>query len=203
MNFEQNYFKDSEVSNYKNYMEKKHSNLVEDLINHLNIEKEDAIIDFGAATGNLLLEFTKRQYNNVCGTDISYFAVDYGKKQLQLGDKIQYFNLELLTKPKDFVLFLDVLEHIPSVEEINKMLELTKQNLRKKVIVRIPVSKNEGDNFYLEVSRNDKTHVQCHCKGWWRMIFEQNGFKFVEELKLNSIYSSEGVYSAVFELNKN
>jgi len=199
MIFEKDYFKNSSISNYKDYMAKKHDLLSEDLINHLKLDKKDIIIDFGAATGNFILELLKRGYTNVFGTDVSYFAVEYGKNVLGLGDRLQYFNLELLSKEKDYVFFLDVLEHVPTEEELSKILELCKRNLRKGVVVRIPVSAKEGENFFLEVSRNDKTHVQCHCKEWWIKFFEKHGLRLKEELSLNSIYSGPGVLAAVFE----
>jgi len=202
MKFEKSYFKDSEISNYQDYMAKKHDKLAKDLINHIKLGKEERIIDFGAATGNLIKEFLEKGFKNVIGTDVSYFAVEYGKNILGLGDSLQYFNLELLSKEKDYVLMLDVLEHIPTTDEMNKILSLCANGLKKSIVVRIPVSVKEGENFFLEVSRNDKTHIQCHDKQWWISIFDKAGLKLKEELELPSIYSSEGVLSAVFQPKK-
>ena len=202
MKFEKGYFKDSEISNYQDYMAKKHDKIVKDLISHLKLKKEERIIDFGAATGNLIKEFLENGFKNVVGTDVSYFAVEYGKNVLGLGDHLQYFNLELLSKEKDYVFMLDVLEHIPTVEEINRILCLCANGLKKRVVVRIPVSVKDGENFFLEVSRNDKTHVQCHDNQWWVSLFDKAGLELKEKLSLPSIYSSEGVFSAVFQPKK-
>ena len=74
--------------------------------------------------------------------------------------------------------------------------------LRSPIIVaRVPVAKNEGDNFCLEISRNDKTHIQIHAKEWWENLFSKFGYiKKVDILKEN-IYDSEGVLARVYEKN--
>jgi len=117
MRFEQLYFNDlaGEISNYRNYTARKYADLAHDLLGCCMIDRSDTIIDFGCATGALMKQFIQLGYENVYGTDISYWAVDYGKRMLSLGDHIQYLNMDLLSRPKDFVLMLDVLEHVPSL----------------------------------------------------------------------------------------
>jgi len=93
---------------------------------------------------------------------------------------------------------LDVLEHIPSVQEIRLILKLTRKN--GVLIIRIPVAVEEGQDYFLKVSRNDKTHVQCHCKTWWIKLFKECGYKLVEEFHHKKVlWSSKGVFTGVFQ----
>lgn len=197
--FEDGYYKDSPVGNYKDYMAKKHDGLAQDLVNHFKFKKNDRIIDFGAATGNLIRELHKRGIPEAYGTDISYYAVQYGKEVLGLGDKLQYYNLELLSNPKDYVLMLDVLEHLPTETELNRIIGLASRDLESNFVVRIPVALNEGENYHLEVSRNDKTHFQCHSKDWWISLFQDNGLELAGTLNSKHIYDSKGVFSGYFQ----
>jgi hypothetical protein len=93
-------------------------------------------------------------------------------------------------------LLLDVLEHIPSITEINKYLKIANV---KNVVVRIPVSEKEGEPYVLLVSRNDSTHVQCHTKQWWIDLFKKHNFELIKKLNTKSIYDSEGVFAGVFK----
>lgn len=194
MKFEKDYYINSDISNYVNYTDKKFNNLFEELIT-LPINKEQSILDFGCATGGLVDCFYRHGYN-VKGTDISYWAINYGRKQYGLPSEVlNHYNRQLLEHEFDFMFFLDVLEHIP-IEELNELLSMiTKID---KLIVRIPVAKNEGENFVLAVSQNDKTHIQIHSKEWWIDLFRQHGFGQNQIINMKHIYESEGVLSRIF-----
>lgn len=202
MRFEQLYFNDlaGEISNYRNYTARKYADLAHDLLGCCMIDRSDTIIDFGCATGALMKQFIQLGYENVYGTDISYWAVDYGKRMLSLGDHIQYLNMDLLSRPKDFVLMLDVLEHVPSLEEIRHILNLAGTDCRKAIVIRVPVSRIEGEDFYLAVSRNDKTHVQCHSALFWKDLFSSLGFDSLD-IYGKAIYTSEGVLATKLTLS--
>ena len=128
------------------------------------------------------------------GTDISYWAIDYGKKQYNLKSELEFYNINLLTQAFDVVFFLDVLEHVPTVTEIKHFLSLV---IAPQLLVRLPVSLVEGEPYFLAVSRNDSTHVQCHTKEWWITLFHHYKYSF-RPLSLNAIYDSPGVLAGVF-----
>lgn len=194
MKFEKDYYMDSSVSNYVNYTCKKFSELFQDLTT-IPISKGDNILDFGCATGGLVNCFYQNGYTNIKGTDISYWAINYGRKQYNLSaDILNHYNRQLLEEKFDFIFFLDVLEHIPS-SELNEMMSLIKNT--NKLIVRIPVSNKEGENFVLDVSKNDKTHIQIHDKDWWLNFFSEYGFNTNKILETSSIYESDGVLSRI------
>lgn len=193
--FEEKYFIQSENSNYKDYRKRKWGKLAKDLISLLDIEPQTQILDFGCATGGLIRELKNRGINKVKGTDISYWSIGYGKKFLGLEEELEFCNLNLLTKDFDIILFLDVLEHIPTIGELRKLLNLAKAD---KIIVRIPISAVEGENYVFLVSQNDTTHIQCHTKEWWINLLNECGYKLDIFLNGEAIYDSEGIFAGVF-----
>jgi len=194
--FEREYFVQSNTGNYKDYRERKFSKLAEDIINILNLKVTDKILDFGCATGGLLFELKKRGFTKIKGTDLSYWAVEYGRKKYGfVNEELQYHNVNLLTIPFDVLFFLDVLEHVPTVDEIIKFLTISNAN---KVVIRVPISKREGEPYVFDVSNNDVTHVQCHTKTWWIELVETCGYELDTFLQGEAIYDSDGVFAGVF-----
>ena len=196
MKFEKKYFVQSDTSNYEDYRKKKFDKLAEELISLVPLNVEDVLPDFGCATGGLLSEIKKKSFDKLKGTDISNWSIEYGRNTYGLYNELDYHNMNLLTKPFDVVLFLDVLEHIPTSQELVMIFKLL---LTDKIVVRLPVSVKEGEPYFLEVSRNDTTHVQCHTKEWWEQIFYVNGFFPVKTLRGKTIYDSEGVLARIYE----
>lgn len=197
LSFEKEYFVQSERSNYRDYRKRKFSELAADLIKIVPILKNMRVLDFGCATGALLIEFKKRGIKNVVGTDISDWAVDYAHRVYGLIEEVHYHNKDLLRRNFDVVLFLDVLEHIPRKEEIIRFIYLVPNTA--KIVVRVPVAAKEGENYVLEVSRNDTTHVQCHTKEWWLQVFGSAGVSKWSFLTGYTIYNSEGVLAVRLE----
>lgn len=189
--FDKDYYINSTISNYSDYREKKFTGLATDLLPYL---RNKEVLDYGAATGGLVHALRELKVNCV-GTDISYWAVAYGRKRYNLSENIlQFHNVQLLEYYFDSVLFLDVLEHIPNYD-LNNIVEIIRA---PQIIVRIPVSLIEGDDFVLDVSKNDKTHIQIHSKGWWLDFFKEVRYIEFTPLKANNIYDSEGVMAGIF-----
>ena len=189
--FNKDYFVNSKISNYIDYRQKKFSGLADNLFSFL-VGK--SVLDYGAATGGLMVELHKRLI--YCeGMDISYWAVEYGKKHYGLEHMLHHYDPSLLIGDFDVVLFLDVLEHIPN-EELENIFSSVKSN---QLLVRIPVSANEGEDFVLDVSKNDKTHIQVHSKEWWFDLFKLYGYNNFTPLKEKNIYDSEGVLAGILK----
>lgn len=198
--FEEKYFVGaSGNSNYVDYRTKKFSDLADNIVNILSLNKEDRILDFGCATGALLKELKDKGFYNIKGTDISNWAIEYGKDTFLLDNELDFYNRNLLYEDFDYIIMLDVLEHLPDYELETVLKLISKGNNNKKLLVRIPVSAIEGEDFVLEVSKNDRTHIQIHSKDWWIEKFNSFGFIFVIDVHENSIYSSNGVFCGVFE----
>lgn len=186
MEFEESYFVQSSVSNYRNYKDKKFHGLAEDLKGLLAGKK---VLDFGCATGGLTAALRKESIDCI-GTDISYWAISFGREAYGIpAAALQFYNRQLLDENFDVVLFLDVLEHI-STEELHAMFTIIKAN---ELIVRIPITAVEGGDFVLSVSRNDKTHIQAHSRAWWERFFITYQYTHVQRLSMENIYDSPGV----------
>lgn len=198
--FDKDYFIDSEISNYQNYLNKKYEGLTNDLITHFEMKPSDIIIDFGCGTGAVVFEFVKRGYIFIRGTDISHWAIETGRQLFKLNDEIVHYNRNLLEGKKEYVLCLDVLEHLPEYE-IDLVLQLAKKDLYKSFIMRVPVSIKEGKTYFFECSRVDKTHLQCWTREKWIQKMIEHKYTYVEDLHLKHIYSSEGVFCGVFKTN--
>lgn len=193
MNFEDRYFKDSPISNYKDYTQKKYDDLCEDLI-ALGVGRGHEIVDFGCATGSLLHEFSVRGYEYLFGTDVSWWAIAEGRRRYGFSkDVLHHLNYSLLEMGAGWVFALDVLEHV-GMAELEHIIGIMNCG---RLVVRVPVSAKEGEAYVLPVSRNDKTHIQCHTKPWWIKTLSP---KFVYEGSImgKAIYDSPGVFAAVF-----
>jgi len=202
LKFEKDYFINSNTSNYIDYREKKYESLAKELIDLCGITPDEHIIDFGCAIGLLIKEFTKLGYKNLKGTDISYWAIEYGKRELGLENELQYHNINLLVEIKDHVLFLDVLEHIPDINEIKKIIDLAKKNLRKSIIIRVPTTEVEGGEFVLPASKSDKTHYQIHSKDYWlNLLNEHNDFD-IKYLNGKHIFDGPGCLAIQLTLKR-
>ena len=196
MKFEQPYFQDSKTSNYRDYTQRKFNDLANGLIVGAELAQDDRILDFGCATGGLVAAMRLEGFRGVIGTDISYWAVSHGRKTYDLSsDVLHHYNRQLLEGAFDIVLMLDVLEHVYT-EELDNLLGCLATS---RIAVRIPVSAKEGEHFVLEVSRNDKTHIQVHTKEWWEELFTRHGF-VLDKLFTDkaSIHDSEGVLSRTY-----
>ncbi len=184
------------TSNYNNYLERKFIEQVNDLIVLFDLKHTDRILDFGCACGGLLKALSEKGYNNSIGTDISLWAIENGKKQYNLN--LQHYNRNLLIDAWDIVILLDVLEHMPN-EELDKILFLlSSTKVSKGIIVRIPISRDEGEDFVLDCSRQDKTHIQCHSFEWWENRFKNANF-IVTPIITKTMYNSEGVLVTILK----
>ena len=192
--YDEEYYKSD---NYSDYLQRRFTQQVKDIISLNILDKDSYILDFGCATGGLINELKKNGYTNVKGTDPSFWAIEYGKKQLGLEYELEYFNVDLLTTKPHLLILLDVLEHCPT-DILTSYLNIINNHRPNHIIVRIPISRYEGEDYYLDISRRDKTHMPPHCKTWWL-----NKFYFMCKripLSLPSMYDSIGVMVYLFNL---
>ena len=184
--FEESYFKNL---NYSNYLERygRYSKLAEELDFYLFkfgfISKKFKILDYGCSVGFLIRALNKLGYKKVFGYDVSQWAISIAKK----------YKCKILKNYKgsyDLGVFLDVLEHMTD-KEIIKVFNKTNF---KQMLVRIPCSEKNSKNFYLKVSRVDKTHINCKNKSQWISFFKKRGFKNFYPINLNTIYDSKGCF---------
>ena len=190
--YNEEYFKSA---NYSDYSERREryimtaKNMIHTLEALSFINSDSKILDYGCAVGFLMEGFKKRGYNNIAGYDISEWAVAQARSK---GLNI----LDNLDSTVDFMVALDVFEHMPD-EEIMSVLTTVQPPA---LLVRIPCAE-EGTDFHLAVSRRDPTHINCKNREAWQDFFKNLGFGMVLKLKLETIYDSKGVFCAILLRN--
>lgn len=195
--FERNYYlKDISTSAYEDYTKKNYDDLAQNLIDDLKLTEKDFILDFGCATGALLHSLEKKGIWNAIGTDLSFWAVRYGRVMYGHDKrKLQHYNRQLLQNKHDYVFLFDVLEHI-NTEELMEIFELINT---ENIIVRVPVVIKEGEDYVLDVHRQDQTHIQRHPKDWWESLFEVYDYVLKQTFDNIAIWDSEGVLSRAYK----
>jgi 2-polyprenyl-3-methyl-5-hydroxy-6-metoxy-1,4-benzoquinol methylase len=197
MNFTETYYKSA---NYTDYLSRRFDQLAQDVKNELGLDDSSRVLDFGCGYGGLMAALHDLGIHNIVGTDISQWAIDYGKEHLpHVAKHLQYYNRNILSMYHTDLVILDVLEHCP-VYEIESILALARKGCAGKMLVRIPVSAREGEMFVLPVSNNDLTHITCHTKEWWIAKLLGCGFYLVNTVHRERIYDSPGVHAAVYAL---
>lgn len=195
MIFEKDYYIGSTISAYEDYTKKDYQGLARELIDRLHVTFQDYILDYGCATGLLIRNLLDAGFANIMGTDISFWAVEYGRENYNLSYlNIQHFNRQLLESAFSYVLFLDVLEHI-EMDELKSLFSLLNT---KYIVVRIPLSLKEGERYVLDIHEKDKTHCQRHTKAWWDDFFKGYGFRPYLTFDGEFIYDSEGVLARTY-----
>jgi hypothetical protein len=186
--FDENYFKSV---NYVDYLSRseRYDKLADEIMTHLKVHDLDRgpILDFGCAVGMLVESLNKKGYKDVYGSDISEWALDQAKSR-----GLNVTNEPCYGTHHGVVFALDVLEHM-SVKELDDFLS----SIRTKTLVfRIPIRREQDDDYYLECSRADPTHIICLSKREWKTYLEEKGY-FCLDLNLHTIYNSTGVYSGI------
>ena len=144
------------------------------------------ILDYGCAVG-FLMKGLERHAEKLYGCDISPWATEICRRKGYKVTKRPNFTLNY-----DLVYYLDVLEHM-RLSEVRATLSRVKT---KAFIFRIPIAKNEGEDYYYECSRKDPTHVIRWTREQWRDLFQSYNYKCLM-LDLHTIYNSDGVYSGI------
>lgn len=146
--------------------------MVKNICLHVNIKKNDKILDFGCAKGFCVQAFSLLGYN-ASGCDVSEYAIQNCHPEVK--DKVSIFTGNF-QEEYDVIIAKDVLEHVP-YEELNELLSRFKVNT-KKLFVIVPLG--DGEKYYVPEYELDVTHIIREDKDWWEKAFIKNGFKIIE-----------------------
>ena len=189
-------------NNYASYLERKerYKQLVLELHHEffpkigLGNINDEPILDFGCAVGFIVRSLKDLSYTNIVGYDVSQWAIDYGKRQFSLEKELTSSRNKILDKNYKLVLALDVLEHLTQEELDETLLNLKTDFL----VVRMPVTAENGKKYILEVSERDETHLIRWTKHTWVSKFESYNYIPLVPLQLHNIYDTDGVMCAIF-----
>jgi hypothetical protein len=187
--FDKEYFHSINFVDYEQRREKYNRSAYE-LFKFLDIDTDTSILDYGCAVGFLLNGFRDLGVKNLSGYDVSNWAIENNiNKQIECTD-----NIDIIKIPYDYAFVMDVFEHM-----FDNQIEFVLDNLNIfNLIVRLPVKLINQDDFHLQVSRNDPSHVNCKTKGEWVDYIESFGYRFNNTLNLPSTYDSAGCFVGQF-----
>jgi SAM-dependent methyltransferase len=187
--FDKTYY---ETNNYTNYLERgdRYQQTAAELLAHLKTMNLDhgPFLDFGCAVGFLLQGLKNlRPDAEMYGVDISEYAREVCKeKELTALPEVDF------TKNHGVIFAMDVFEHMP-IDQLDLFFNLIKAET---IVFRMPVPAAEGEDYFLDVSRADPTHLIKWTKDEWREFFVENNY-IPLDLNLSTVYNSTGVYTGL------
>ena len=187
MIFDREYY---ESNNYTNYLARQDRYIrlakeVCEFMGKMNL-MNSPVLDFGCAVG-FLLKGLEQHVDYCYGADISEWARNEANAR----------GLDVREEPDwklnhGVVFALDVFEHMKPY-----VLHDFFYNIRTDVIVfRMPICAKSGEDYVLECSKVDPTHVIRWTKKEWQEYFKSWGYTTIY-LNLSTFYNSDGVYAGM------
>ena len=187
--FSEEYYNSINYTDYTSRIEK-YKRTALDFYTHFSMTESTTVLDYGCAIGMLQNGLEKVGVKDTIGFEISEWAINN-----PINDTLKLtMNPSVLSLNYDYAFSLDVFEHMFDSDVTSVLESLQAKNL----IVRIPVKLIDNDDFYLAVSRKDKSHVNCKTKGGWIDFIEKYNYKFIGILDLKTIYDAPGCFCGHF-----
>lgn len=148
--------------------------MCERLVEHLGIQKNECILDFGCAKGFVVRAFRELGYR--ChGVDISEYAIEQADKwtrpYLYIASEGKHLKLDA-----DWTICKDVLEHI-SEEDLPATLAHIRAHT-KKLFIAVPLGNN--GQYTIPEMELDVTHQIRRPLWWWSTKCEEAGFRIIQ-----------------------
>lgn len=161
--------------------------MVRAIVNHLGIDANDTVLDFGCARGYTVRAFRELGYS-AYGYDVSKWAVDNSDSSVR-----EY----LTTQPErahgstdyDWVIAKDVLEH---VENVAVTVDLLKKAAVRGVLAVVPLA--HGLTYDVPEYEMDVTHIHRHALSWWMSHFYQTGWSVTGQYRMAGIKDNYSQY---------
>ena len=178
--YDENYFEKGEekgLSCYTNYRWMPTRTLVtaSEIIRKAGIQRNDIILDYGAAKGFIVKAFRWLGYE-AYGFDTSKYAVENCDPEIK-----PYMFLNINKKHYkgkfDIILCKDTAEHVP-YETIDDFLKDIRHLNKHKAVFIIPLG--DGKKYNIPRYEKDITHIIKEPVGWWTRKIEQAGYKIHE-----------------------
>jgi hypothetical protein len=200
------------ASNYAGYLER--SERYERMVQELEYElfrilkldfKHSPVIDYGCGVGFVVKAFQKLGYTNAWGYDVSDWAIKWGHQHLALelhrsfdvyaGFWPTQHDLSFIPcKNWSLMTAFDVFEHMTHAQIYGTLCKFNPRH----ILVRIPITNEDGGKFVLSVSEADPTHITRLTRESWHKVFAEGDYRFLFNVNLGNIYDSDGVMCAMF-----
>lgn len=190
--FDADYFlrgKETGKSLYENYrwMPELTIPMVRSIIEHLGIDSNDTILDFGCARGYVVRAFQEMGYN-AYGYDTSKWAIENADQKI-------FHHLTRLHKiafrqPYDWVIAKDVLEHVDSLCGV---IDCLMDNAYKGVFAVVPLS-HDGKQYDVPEYERDITHIHRRPLQWWVGHFHRPGWSVEGRYRLPGVKDNYSQY---------
>lgn len=126
--------------------------MAERITEHLGIEIDDSILDFGCARGYVVRALLELDFENVRGLDVSEWALK------NCDPKVKGKLSNTWPDQVDWIIAKDVLEHVP-LNELGGILERMAAVARKGVFIVVPLSSDMSMPYIVRDYEEDVTHV--------------------------------------------
>lgn len=169
--FDRDYYMDGVAtgkSNYVNYRWIPEITIpaCESIVRFLGVKEGDTLLDFGAGLGTYV-----RAYRHIgitaFGYDVSRWAVENCDPTVA-----DYMSFRGPMQSADWIIAKDVLEHI-IYKDLRETVKFFLAGVRKAALICVPLSREEGGSYILEVDNRDSTHVIRWPFGMWMDFLQQ------------------------------
>ncbi len=163
-----------------------------------NFTRNTRILDFGCGPGHDIALFQEMGFRKSFGIDISESAIAQ-RSSFETRGHLEVFSSQstLLKKRYDWVLALDLLEHISDFQ-LFKIFALLR-NIGTHLFVIIPSLADERDKAGLEYVRKAPDHTQFRTRSWWQEMFGIAPFSREQVISLTGkkVYRPHCLYGAI------
>lgn len=175
------------------------------------IDSNSKVLDIGCATGYFAKELLQKNCE-VYGVDIDKNALKIAGrycKKTALRNLDQITSLPFSKKSFDYVLLLDVMEHLAHPENVLAMAKLyLKDNGR--IIVSVPNISHasirwmlfKGEFLYTDTGIMDKTHLHFYTKSSFELALKKAGYKILSLFPTNGMCKVPFLYKITDRLPK-
>lgn len=163
------------------------------MIDHLGIEKQDTVLDFGCAHGFIVKAFHILGHK-AHGIDVSEWAIENCDEAVR-----EYVSVGTVPFASfDWIIAKDVLEHIPN-PNLAWTLEKLAASAKKGLFIVVPLSLSVGCPYVVSEYEQDITHVQrLPLPAWAQAVKRACG----EDFDVEADYRIEGIKQNYAEYEK-
>jgi 2-polyprenyl-3-methyl-5-hydroxy-6-metoxy-1,4-benzoquinol methylase len=191
--------------NYASYLERQEryermmQELHNDLFRKIKLDfTKQPVLDYGCAVGFVVKALLNLNYKDVAGFDVSSWAINWGRDNLNLSENL-IDDLNLYTRTPKLMLAFDVFEHMTIVDVDSVLTTLNPEH----IVVRIPLTAQTDGKYILDVSERDSTHRIRWTRRDWIKFFDQMNYDWQYDINLGLIYDTDGVMCSMFRKIKN